>query len=86
VRGVRGPDNEPDSAATTVGERTNIGMIEEVVTGLVIGTVVRPVEPNDFRRLDSGWRLNWRAAVGSAEVFKLVDPIAPGFIFGLLSR
>jgi hypothetical protein len=85
LRGRRGPDNEPDSATITVGERTSIGMIEEVVTGLVISTEVRPVEPNDFRRLDSGWRFNWLAAVESAEVFKLVDPSAPGFIFGLLS-
>jgi hypothetical protein len=51
-------------------------MIEEIDTGRDIRTEVRPVEPGDLRRLGTGWRFNWRAAVGDMEVFKLIDPKA----------
>jgi hypothetical protein len=60
-------------------------MIEEVRTGRLMTTEVRPVKPGDFRGLGSGWRFDWRAAVEGAEVFKLVDHIAPNAILGLLA-
>jgi hypothetical protein len=60
-------------------------MIEEVATGRVIATEVHPVERADFQRLGSGWRFDWRTALESMEVFKLIDPTAPGAILGLLA-
>ena len=60
-------------------------MIEEVATGRVIATEVHPVEPADLQRLDPGWRFDWRTALESMEVFKLIDPKAPGTILGLLA-
>jgi hypothetical protein len=60
-------------------------MIEHVETGRIITTEVRPVEPDDFQRLGPGWRFDWRDAVESMEVFKLIDPAAPGAILGLLA-
>jgi hypothetical protein len=60
-------------------------MIEDIATGRLIATEVRPVEPDDFRDLGLGWGFDWRAAVESAEVFKLVDPTAPVQILGLLA-
>jgi hypothetical protein len=59
-------------------------MIEDVVTGRVIGTEVRPVRSGDLRELGRGWRFDWRVAVENMEVFKLVDPTIPQVILGLL--
>src|SRR4051794_23567803 len=75
----------PHSATIFVDSRIVIGMIEDVETGRLIAKEVRPVEPDDFRDLGSGWRFEWRAAVESAEVFKLIDPMAPDQILGLLA-
>ena len=60
-------------------------MIEHIETGRIITTDVRPVEAGDFQRLGPGWRFNWRDAVETMEVFKLVDPAAPDAILGLLA-
>lgn len=68
-----------------VGWGIGIGMIEEVETGRLIATEVRPVEPDDFRALGPGWRFDWRTAVKAAEVFKLLNPTAPNEILGLLA-
>jgi len=60
-------------------------MIEDVETGRLIATDVRPVEADDLLRLGPGWRFDWRAAVEGIEVFKLIDPGAPDAIQGLLA-
>jgi len=60
-------------------------MIEDVETGHLIVTEVRPADPDDFFNLDPGWRFDWRATIESAEVFKLIDPKAPDQILGLLA-
>src|SRR5207244_5236604 len=44
-----------------------------------------PGRPDDVRELGAGWRFDWRAAVESAQVFKLIDPAAPDAILGLLA-
>ncbi len=60
-------------------------MIEDVETGGLIHTDVRPVEPGDFLRLGLGWTFDWRAAVESQEIFKLIVPTAQESILGLLA-
>jgi hypothetical protein len=60
-------------------------MIEDVKTGRLITTDVLPVEPDDVRGLGLDWRFDWRAAVEREEVFKLIDPIVPDEILGLLA-
>jgi len=60
-------------------------MIEDVNTGRPIETDVRPVEPHDLLHLGSGWRFDWRTAVETEEVFKLIDLGAPDAVLGLLA-
>jgi hypothetical protein len=60
-------------------------MIEDVETGHLLTTEVRPVELDDFQHLGSGWRFDWRGAFESGEVFKLIDPVASDSILGLLA-
>jgi hypothetical protein len=75
----------PQTATILVGSMTIVGMIEDVETDHLIATEVRPVEPDDFQRLGTGWRFNWRVAAVGAEVFKLIDPEFPDAILGLLA-
>jgi hypothetical protein len=60
-------------------------MIEEVKTGRIVTTDVRPVEPADFQHRGLSWRFDWRTAVESEEVFKLIDPAVPDSILGLVA-
>lgn len=59
-------------------------MVDDSETDRPIVTDVRPIEPEDFARLGPGWRFDWRDAVESAEVFKLIDHNAPDLILGLM--
>ncbi len=59
-------------------------MIEDIRTGRLIATDIRPIEVSDLRALGLGWRFDSRASVESMEVFKLIDPVAPDTILGLL--
>ena len=60
-------------------------MIEDVETGRLITTDVYPVEPDDLKHLGPAWRFDWRAAIENGEVFKLIDPVAPDAVLGLLA-
>jgi hypothetical protein len=37
-------------------------MIEDLQTGDLIRTDIRPIEATDFRQLGPGWKFDWRAA------------------------
>lgn len=69
----------------TTSPRTGICLIEDVKTGRLIETAIGPVEPDDLRHLGSGWRFDWRTAVETDEVFKLIAPGAREGILGLLA-
>jgi hypothetical protein len=60
-------------------------MIEDVKTGRLITTEVRPVEARDLDGLGQGWRFDWSGEGRTREVFKLIDPATPEAILGLLA-